>query len=97
MASKLDAATWAKVIEKAWRDEAFKAELLTAPRDALAKVGVALPENMQVSIMENTEDRCFFTLPPAPKDTAMSDADLTKLSNNAALNFTDCTKWIPVC
>ena len=44
-----------KIIVKAWRDPAFKAELIANPAAALKAEGMDVPVGMTVSVVENTE------------------------------------------
>ena len=47
----------ARVVARAWADSDFKARLLSDPREALAELGIDLPENTpHLAVVENTED-----------------------------------------
>ena len=47
----------ARVVARAWADTDFKARLLSDPREALAELGINLPENTpHLAVVENTED-----------------------------------------
>jgi len=66
---------FAKIIAKAWRDPAFKAELIANPAAALKAEGIDVPDGMAVTVVENTEKLFHLVLPPVPTD-ALSDEAL---------------------
>ena len=43
---------WAKVVAKAWCDEAFKAELLNNAEQVLKAEGAEIPEGVHVHVVE---------------------------------------------
>jgi hypothetical protein len=65
----------AKIIAKAWRDPAFKAELIANPAAALKAEGIAVPAGMTVTVVENTDKQLHLVLPPVPTDE-LSDETL---------------------
>jgi hypothetical protein len=65
-----------KVIERAWSDAGYKASLLSNPKDAVAEMGVKLPQNMDLKIWENTPTVEHMVLPLNPAQSELSDADL---------------------
>ena len=48
-------AAFDKVVAKAWTDPAFKAQLLADPRATLAAAGLAIPPDVTVKVVENTD------------------------------------------
>jgi hypothetical protein len=64
-----------KIIAKAWRDPAFKAELIANPAAALKAEGIDVPAGMTVTVVENTDKQLHLVLPPVPTD-ALSDEAL---------------------
>jgi hypothetical protein len=66
---------FAKIIAKAWRDPAFKAELIANPAAALKAEGIDVPAGMTVTVVENTDKQFHLVLPPVPTD-ALSDEAL---------------------
>jgi len=66
---------FAKIITKAWRDPAFKAELIANPAAALKGEGIDVPAGMKVTVVENTDKLFHLVLPPAPTDE-LSDKEL---------------------
>jgi hypothetical protein len=65
---------FAKVIAKAWRDPAFKAELIANPAAALKVEGIDVPAGMTVTVVENTDKLFHLVLPPVPSDELSDEA-----------------------
>ena len=65
-----------RTLERAWTDAAFKKRLLSDPKEAVAEMGVRLPESMDLKIWENTDTLEHMVLPMNPSVTELSDADL---------------------
>lgn len=62
-----------QLIERAWRDEAFRQLLLNDPRTAIAEVlGFNLPDHVQIHVVEEQENDLYLVIPPNPnsKDEA---------------------------
>jgi hypothetical protein len=54
----------AKLIEKAMADEAFKRELRSNPKAAIAKeVGQELPAELEIEVLEQTPTKLYLVLP----------------------------------
>ena len=65
---------FAKIIAKAWRDPAFKAELIANPAAALKAEGIDMPAGMAVTVLENTDKQFHLVLPPVPSDELSDEA-----------------------
>ena len=63
-----------KIIAKAWRDPAFKAELIANPAAALKAEGIDVPAGMTVTVLENTDELFHLVLPPMPTDELSDEA-----------------------
>jgi hypothetical protein len=63
-----------KIIAKAWRDPAFKAELIANPAAALKAEGINVPAGMAVTVLENTDKLFHLVLPPVPTDELSDEA-----------------------
>ena len=63
-----------KIIAKAWRDPAFKAELIANPAAALKAEGIDVPAGMAVTVLENTDKHFHLVLPPVPTDELSDEA-----------------------
>lgn len=57
----------AKIIQKAWEDEAFKQELLSNPKAALKKAfNITIPEDIKVRAVEETSTDFVLVIPTNP-------------------------------
>ena len=63
-----------KIIAKAWRDPAFKAELIANPAAALKAEGIDVPAGMAMTVVENTDKQFYLVLPPSPSDELSEEA-----------------------
>jgi hypothetical protein len=59
---------WAGFIAKAWRDPAFKAELIANPVAALKAEGINVPDGVRVVVADNTDKPLHLVLPQMPTD-----------------------------
>lgn len=56
-----------EIVAKAWKDEAFKQQLLSNSKETIAKeIGIELPENFQMKVLEETPNTVYFVLPMKP-------------------------------
>jgi len=64
------------VITKAWSDPTFKKHLLSDPAAALSAEGVAIPADVTVKVVENTDKLVHLVLPVEPEmsETALAAA-----------------------
>lgn len=72
-------ANYARVVARAWHDEAFKSRLKNDPRGALADHGVEVPAGATVKVVENSTETVHFVLPTPPQDE-LSEEDLMKIA-----------------
>ncbi len=80
---------FAKIIAKAWRDPAFKAELIANPAAALKGEGIDVPAGMAVTVLENTDKQFHLVLPPLPTDE-LSDEALDAVAGGSSPCRTGC-------
>ena len=66
----------ADLVNKAWTDEAFRAELTANPREVLSAYGAQIPPGVDVEIIEDSGSKWHFVLPAAPEEGEISDSDL---------------------
>lgn len=60
---------------KAATDAEFRASLLAEPAKALAEMGVELPADVSVRLVESTPEEIVLTIPPMLPDNAELDED----------------------
>ena len=74
--------TIAKAIARAWQDVEYKAKLLRDPHAALADVGVSIPRDTKIRILENSADTHHVVLPAAPDHSGqMSSFELEQIAS----------------
>ncbi len=78
-----------RLIARAWKDEAFKQELLRDPKAvvereaARLRPGASLPADLEVQVVEETPTTLFLVLPASPVARPggdLSDADLEQVA-----------------
>ena len=73
---------WAKIVAKAWRDEAFKAELLNNPEQVLKAEGAEIPEGVRVHVVEeqkpSTAEDVYLYLPPINQMISVQEEEMKK-------------------
>lgn len=73
--------TIARAIVRSWQDNAYKEKLLDDPSAALSEVGVIVPEDANILVEENTEQRIHLVLPVAPRDAgSFSEEQLQQIA-----------------
>src|SRR5262249_50639561 len=77
--SKHDEALFARLIEKAWRDPAFKRRLLAEPEAVFAEAGVPVHPDKKIRVVEETNTLGYFVLPPPPGG-GLSDIELDSVA-----------------
>ncbi|NIK72059.1 MULTISPECIES: NHLP leader peptide family RiPP precursor [unclassified Paenibacillus] len=56
-----------QIIQKAWEDDAFKQQLLNDPKAAIKDAfGVEIPDDIEVTAVEETPDHAYLVIPPKP-------------------------------
>lgn len=72
--------TEATLIERAWKDEAFREQLVSDPKSALRGVGQAVPDHLDIQVLEETGNTRYFVIPQNPnhslEDALLSDDEL---------------------
>ena len=70
---------WAKIVAKAWCDDAFKAELLNNPEQVLKAEGAKIPEGVRVHVVEerkpSTAEEIYLYLPPVNQTITLSEEE----------------------
>jgi hypothetical protein len=61
-----------------WKDDALKARFMADPKAVLAERGIEMPDGMDVTVVENTDNTVHITMPMAPGGHAeLSDEELS--------------------
>ena len=68
-----------------WKDDALKARFMADPKAVLAERGIEMPDGMDVTVVENTDNTVHITLPMAPDGHAeLSDEELSNAAGGNA-------------
>jgi hypothetical protein len=76
----LENAAYAKIVARAWSDPAFKENLLAEPAAVLAAAGVAVPADLTVKLVEDTDQLVHLVLPAPPAEDELSDEALDNVA-----------------
>ncbi len=70
---------WAKIVAKAWCDEAYKDELLNNTEKVLKAEGVMIPNGVRVHVVEkqipSTAEDVYLYLPPVDQNVSLSEEE----------------------
>ncbi len=80
---------YGKVVAKAWGDDDFKAKLLADPMTVLKEYGLAIPEDVELRVVENTDKVVYLILPPEPAEQ-LSEEELEMVAGgifNMSLDY----------
>ena len=67
----------ASLFAACWKDEALKARLMADPKAVLAEHGMAVPDGMEVKVVENADNCVHITMPANPNASReLSDEEL---------------------
>ena len=82
---------WARIVAKAWCDEAFKAALLNNPEQVLKAEGAEIPEGVHVHVVEeqkpSTAEDIYLYLPPVKETIIMDETEVKKAAKSC------CATW----
>lgn len=78
------------VVERAVSDPEFRARLLTDPRAAVTELlGVDLPEDVTITVVEQAPTEAVIVLPAAPAaEGAVADQELTEVAGGGWIDAT---------
>ncbi len=72
---------YAKIVAHAWKDARYKEKLLKNPKAALKEMGMDIPENLEVRVIEEKANSMTFVLPTPPaKARELSEQELQKMA-----------------
>jgi hypothetical protein len=81
----------AKVFAACWKDDALKARFLADPKAVLAEYGLDVPANMNVTVVENSDNTVHITMPAAPTGAAeLSDEELSNAAGGCVYADLSC-------
>ena len=78
-----------------WKDDALKARFMADPKAVLAERGIEMPDGMDVTVVENTDNTVHITLPMAPDGHAeLSDEELSNAAGGTKVWIVGTKVWI---
>ena len=83
---------WSQIVVRAWTDEDFKQRLLKDPTSVLTEEGMAPPPNMQVRVVENTQNQVYLPLYAKPGGKDLAEEDLRQVAG-AAKSTCSASYW----
>jgi hypothetical protein len=72
---------FAEFFAACWKDEALKARFMADPKAVLAERGIEMPDNIDVKVVENSDNTVHITMPMAPD--GHEEMSMDELSNVA--------------
>ncbi len=85
-----------KLIEKAWKDEEFKASLTSNPEETIKKeLNIKIPDGINIKVLEETEEEVYLVLPQDPVKTGQM-LSVTELDSVAGGSF-GCSTEDTIC
>jgi hypothetical protein len=89
-----------QLIEKAWKEDAFRQALLTDPKGAVERaLGGKLPAGVQVKVLEESADTFYLVLPANPDRAPAEQLTDQQLEAVAGGVWTDptCASYCATC
>lgn len=75
----------ARIIARAWKDEAFAQELRSNPKAAIEKEVGKLPDAIQIQVVEESPTNLYLVLPAKPSSKMeLSDAELDSVAGGGS-------------
>ena len=59
---------WPQLVGRAWADETFLQQLMANPTGVLREMGVDLPPDHKLEVLQDTPDTTFLVMPKKPAD-----------------------------
>ncbi len=77
----------AELIEKAWKDETFRQDLIENPKEAVSReFGLNFPDSISLQVVEESADTMYMVIPAAPDtatDRELSDVELEMVAGGS--------------
>ena len=65
-----------ELLNRVWTDDAFSARLKSDPKAVLAEMGAELPDDLEISVVSDSEKVKYVHIPAPPPEGEVSDEDL---------------------
>ncbi|MBV9389029.1 MAG: NHLP leader peptide family RiPP precursor [Chroococcidiopsidaceae cyanobacterium CP_BM_ER_R8_30] len=85
-----------QLIQQAAQDPAFRERLLSNPKAVLNEKGLAIPDSVQIQVLQETPNQFYLVLPleqsaPASGTNVLADQELERVSGGAGTGQTGWT------
>lgn len=88
----------AKLVAHAWKDEAFKQELLSNPEVAIEReLGQKLSEGTNIQVLEETGNTFYVVIPKKPSVDELSEEQLETVAGGECLCIFDSVSVLGLC
>ncbi len=78
----------AELFAACWKDEALKARFMSDPKAVLAERGIDVPDNIDVNVIENSDNTVNITIPTPPDGHAsLTDKELSAAAGGCTIVF----------
>ena len=64
-----------QIIADCWRDADFKKRFIANPKQTLAERGIAVPDQIEIKVVENTQRQYFITIPEPVSELSEEQLD----------------------
>jgi len=81
---------WDLLLADAWADPALKKRLLENPAAVLKERGIAVPEGVQIKVIEDTEKVEHLVIPTAPAEGELSEQELASVAGGHCRGCRGC-------
>jgi len=80
---------WGEIVARAWRDDAFKQQLLADPKAVLTEAGMSLVDGVELQVVQDTPTLRHLVLPVAPDSgQSLSEAELDLVAGGDSVSTT---------
>ena len=76
---------FSEIVARAWSDPAFKSRLIANPRAVAADYGFQLPDELEISVLENTAQKIHIVLPHKPDEETLTQQQLEAVVGGVVL------------
>ena len=77
----------AELFAACWKDDALKARFMSDPKAVLAERGLEVSDDIEVKVVENSDNKVHITLPMPPHDSIeLSDDELKEAAGGGDSN-----------
>ncbi|HRE48867.1 MAG TPA: NHLP leader peptide family RiPP precursor [Aggregatilineales bacterium] len=87
-----------KVVERAKKDAAFRSQLMSNPKAAVAaETGWQIPDNVTVKVVEESADTFYLVIPFSSEGSELGDEQLEDVAGGSRTRCSNIQTWTCVC